>query len=668
MSAQRVLITGISLLRGIPPLGPLALGLESLTVLYGKNGTGKTRLLHAVAAVAGDPSQSRGDCRLHLELIGPPRLEGRESRDGLTVQILYALRRHADIALREVEEIPYEGGWVTTLHEAKTAPAEALVSALLQSRGMDEDLAERIADQRCYILQRDIDGYHLGVGVRVLGEVALGIERQLARGLEPMKDHGMARHIALTEALRTAVARADMASPWLSHPLLQVVVEDGATDPAILTPFVPAALGLVTEAGLPAALQSLAAEIELALQGEGVLFSGQEVDVDAPVRRPLEEVGQAATQILRTCLPDGPELRVALSPPWSGSDMLIVRAVDAPSGSLVPLPGLSYAQRRWASIAVQLAVRARSDPQGSLLLLLDEPDAGLHPQARRHVADGLATLMQHMGGVACLSTHAAEFLSLPDSHLVHVTRNEGGTALRAWRAGDLTALDDLAVRELGITRGDALTLTRLFLIVEGEHDEALLRTWLDEDISASYTRVVKMRGTHNLFSVLDSQLLVGATDAQMLIVVDATRAALGDEWSAIHAAESSARGKRLHQAKRRLARERPLSDEERRMFELLESAVQTDLVHRVHVHGLSKDDIIEYLDANRVAGRPGVSWPQIKRERREAGYPGPLKDWLRREATITTTSLTALASDVQPDREITALGLRLRHLSALQGR
>ncbi len=62
--ATRLVVKGISVSTGSGPLAPLALRLDApVVVLYGRNGTGKTRLLDALRHAAGDPSVGDGPTR-----------------------------------------------------------------------------------------------------------------------------------------------------------------------------------------------------------------------------------------------------------------------------------------------------------------------------------------------------------------------------------------------------------------------------------------------------------------------------------------------------------------------------------------------------------------------------------------------------------------------------
>ncbi len=134
--------------------------------------------------------------------------------------------------------------------------------------------------------------------------------------------------------------------------MLNVIVDDGSVQAPVMNEFVPAALGLVTEGALPAALEVLEAELRDLLVESPVLITAGQVEAEESVQEVLREVSAQATELLALCLPDAPQLAMRLAPPWRGTSMLLVEAVDVPSGRQVPLSDLSAAQARWAALAV----------------------------------------------------------------------------------------------------------------------------------------------------------------------------------------------------------------------------------------------------------------------------------------------------------------------------
>jgi predicted ATPase len=65
------------------------------------------------------------------------------------------------------------------------------------------------------------------------------------------------------------------------------------------------------------------------------------------------------------------------------------------------------------------------------LVLLDEPDASLHPSAREQMAVGLAGWAEATGAAVIVAGHAPELLSAPDVSLWHVRRDSTADKGRA---------------------------------------------------------------------------------------------------------------------------------------------------------------------------------------------------------------------------------------------
>lgn len=82
---------------------------------------------------------------------------------------------------------------------------------------------------------------------------------------------------------------------------------------------------------------------------------------------------------------------------------------------------------------------------------------------------------------------------------------------------------------------------------------------------------------------------------------------------------------------------------------------------RLHIHPLSKPDVIEYLPAQRLTGRPDDTWPNLIKQ---WGHRGDFKTWLRqRGAVISSVRLAYLAADLPPPDEFRTLGSAiLRHV------
>jgi energy-coupling factor transporter ATP-binding protein EcfA2 len=185
-------------------------------------------------------------------------------------------------------------------------------------------------------------------------------------------------------------------------------------------------------------------------------------------------------------------------------------------GGRFGLDSLSAAERRWCLIAIRLAAT------GADLILLDEPERGLHLRAQRNLGQGLRQMSKEMDCPVIVSSHSPEILRDSENRLVHVTRNTEGNV----RTHTMTAPARENLDEMGLEPVDVLQLTERFVIVEGLHDEIALDVFLGDHLADLRAVVLPMRGATNLASTVDSQFLWDFTSAGVVIVLDNTRAEL----------------------------------------------------------------------------------------------------------------------------------------------
>jgi ABC-type transport system involved in cytochrome c biogenesis ATPase subunit len=125
------------------------------------------------------------------------------------------------------------------------------------------------------------------------------------------------------------------------------------------------------------------------------------------------------------------------------------------------------------------------------LLLVEEPETGLHPAAQREVAHALRGWATH-GLQMLVVTHSPAILNAAPPSGIRVARREPEGALQVVQPVDLGEVRDA----LGVTPADIL-LARRFVIVEGDSDRAILDAWarrLGMDLRASAVQLVPSGG------------------------------------------------------------------------------------------------------------------------------------------------------------------------------
>jgi hypothetical protein len=155
----------------------------------------------------------------------------------------------------------------------------------------------------------------------------------------------------------------------------------------------------------------------------------------------------------------------------------------------------------------------------------------------------------------------------------------------------------VAARQIGVPVSSLIAFIRLIVIVEGEHDRLVLDALLASQNQTLSTDVLilPIRGANNLMTALEAELL-DYTDATVLVVLDNVRQ---ERVNAVYAAglassNGDERGKKAILA----ARAKCESHEERIVGDIIVKRSMRGDLARITISGLSKGDIIEYLDPN----------------------------------------------------------------------
>jgi putative ATP-dependent endonuclease of OLD family len=156
---------------------------------------------------------------------------------------------------------------------------------------------------------------------------------------------------------------------------------------------------------------------------------------------------------------------------------------------------------------------------GSAVVLVEEPETGLHPAAQRDAAALLAGLATH-GLQVVIVTHSPAFINAAPADGIRLARraSEGGEITRTVvRPTGLLEVRDA----LGIRPSDIL-LSRRFAIVEGASDRLILDAWarrLGIDLRTSQVQLVPSHGYSSAARV--SQFIALAYEgAEFLVILD----------------------------------------------------------------------------------------------------------------------------------------------------
>ncbi|MDO9359338.1 MAG: AAA family ATPase [Polaromonas sp.] len=180
----------------------------------------------------------------------------------------------------------------------------------------------------------------------------------------------------------------------------------------------------------------------------------------------LRRVETAATKHLRDVWKDHKDVRIELQP---NGDLLHPLIVD----ESVPLDMASRSDgfKRLVSFLLQISAKARSNELKDVLLLVDEPEIGLHPGGARNLTQELIKI--GLTNTVVYSTHSIFMIDQSEigRHLIVEKRNEVTRIVRA----EKSKIQDEEVLYAAVGYSIFETVKRNNLIFEGWKDKEIFR-------------------------------------------------------------------------------------------------------------------------------------------------------------------------------------------------
>ena len=601
-------IVGLSVI-GPPPLGEIHLPWQrGLHVVYGRNGAGKTRLLEAISSLSPRVEALEGGTAfVHLvydsDAAFRPDAENHLPHELLAWDLCdSALERYFEGVAFERDSID-QGTLDFLQFDWRDTTLGEVVRTVARVPGM-------VLDHDSLILDETLSANALSIssGGSVWLSAPVGsdtprIREALASGNDELAGRSRAypgewQPIWAVSSIRNRLvyARSSEWLPVLPVPLLQIgrirqfdgaltVLGRAADDPEVET-------------------NDLMADLLFGEGPEALTSAGSLFDIPEETLRIIDNMSSDATVIVSEVLQDAPTLRLELLEPreWFKGRVVAWKATDSYSASWIPLAHLSGAQRKWAAFSVDLVnawLRGEDAGGGHRILLVDEPEEALHPTAINYLMQDLEATAQDLNGPTILASHSPQVISWPGIHHHHIARDPEGRA--TVRALDLSAEPDLASKasSLGLRPVDLMQTYRVFLVVEGQHDSAVLETVFPGAWEANRIRILHMRGSRHVLDIAGSEILRDASDAVVMVLLDNLSAFVIE---GINAAMNLAKDGDHNKADRMLAElETKVGRGEKPAVELARKAVKIartfmDRPYQVSVLGLSKGDIVEYLD------------------------------------------------------------------------
>lgn len=606
-------------LEGPAPLGAIQLEFQQgMTVLYGHNGSGKTRMLQAVRDVLeGCRTSGEGRAALHVNVAPDKQVEatvdGAEPSGGEAWLGRAMLPEYTDGPVSELVREDWNGLF------GPTNSGGLLLCTGWTPRGRTTHGWNVIE----FLDTFQPAGVHLDLeGVRD------------TRGTDRLPFH----------------VEAAMNNGW-DHPIGFVSQDDSMID----------VYGLDDDVDLDAATVGL-----LAHPGE----KGRPREPRRDLERMIDRLHETVRMIQAALSSPARELEFNLRQPrdWFFGAQPRWEA-RTPLGN-VPLDALSFAEERWTRFCLRLALRSveagTQQLERPLLLLLDEPERGLHRAAEFALAESIGDLAEFTAGDTMIlaASHSPAFLAEPRATHYLVERTVEGRAAITTERPDTAGggESELSRQRFGLRSTDFSELVRVWVCVEGPHDLAVLKAFLPNVLKEASARVMVLGGAKALPSAA-SPIFLELTDAPIAVLLDKVGSTVVEDlWHAALGADDDDEARRLL-AKLKKAGGYEAQGLANLGFAALDAGVPLD---RFVLLGLEEEDIIKYLPVEDFV-RDGESWEEVLRGRKAGQSLKPFLRTLRDGEEISNadvwTSALAAAQRVEIPGELLELGERLQQLA-----
>lgn len=371
-----------------------------------------------------------------------------------------------------------------------------------------------------------------------------------------------------------------------------------------------------------------------------------DLEPSEPTVRLCEELSEKVNRIFQLLLIDAPQLEVRAQTqvPGRNIDPFVCRSIDA-SGADVSLDKLSDAQRKWAEFSLQIAC---SEPSRHQIILLDEPEMGLHRAAERHLVRGLTKVVEQIDATVVVTSHSPAFLRPDICSLHHVHRNVTNGKIAISQMGDI---ESQRVVELGIEPSDLLQHVRTVLLVEGEHEVWVLNEMFGQEFRDAGVLVSPLRGGKMLKSSVDAQLLFSYTSANVVVMLDnESTERVESIWNeALVAKLDGANDGQVASILEQLSSIN--TGEARYLKEFCTRAISMDERKRIGFQMMEKSDLDRYFPPSafirkqKFADIAAKTWDELDAmynewKKTHKAPPGGHKEWLRREFGASFTENT----------------------------
>jgi hypothetical protein len=197
---------------------------------------------------------------------------------------------------------------------------------------------------------------------------------------------------------------------------------------------------------------------------------------------------------------------------------------------------------------------------------------------------------------------------------LHVYRDDYGdvTVGPACFGPDVEAF--IQANKLGVGITDVLASCYLAVVVEGLHDEMIIKKIFEREHHLNRMLIIPGRGTHTMKGISEATLLPEFTDMRMLVIVDNARnERLQPVVEALKLFQADRRSKKtaLRESGFEDLRSGP-TPEERTLLEIIERSYSRRILDRLDIYGLPTRDVIQLLPAELFGLE--VDWAQLEKD------------------------------------------------------
>ena len=350
-------------------------------------------------------------------------------------------------------------------------------------------------------------------------------------------------------------------------------------------------------------------------EGEGVWR------VRPEIHERIDQFASLATTLLPDFIDGSIRAQFHVPTTWGASPWVSVEYEERDTGQRADsISDIGRGAARWIAVSTQIAqhltvhgrdiVRgAGQKPFSGHVLFVDEPEAHLHPSAVASIVRWCQRMVEY-GFNVVVASHHEEFLRAAgdDLTLVHVTRNanSGHTHARTLPSSRTTRLLELAA-DVGMHPASALSIRRAILFVEGPLDEAVLDEYAHLELDGAGVKIIPIHGTRNLEGLVAIELVTDL-GIKMGILTDAT------DPTTMAAKSGNKR-----------------SSEERKLMRVIQMAKDKG-VPPPTPFGVPEDDLLFALPADAIRDHlkgPFPGWAELVSECRQTLGKGPSDsvDW-----------------------------------------